>query len=137
VSSPASSALTDRAACPAEPWLPQPPDWGRYSVESQLVDQRSFLGMYRTALRLRRDHPALGRGMLRWLDAEGLLCFAREPGFILAANLGTAPVALPVHREILLASRPVTDGSLPPDTAAWLSALPLRPCRRLGCHART
>jgi alpha-glucosidase len=121
----------------SSPWLPQPPDWGRYSVESQLADQRSFLSLYRTALRLRRDHPALGRGTLRWLDAEGLLCFARDPGFILAANLSTAPVTLPVHREILLASGPVTNGSLPPDTAAWLSALPLRPWRRLRCHART
>ena len=67
---------TDDGACPAEPWLPQPPDWGRYSVESQLADERSFLVLYRSALRLRRDHPALGRGTLRWLDAEGLLCFA-------------------------------------------------------------
>jgi alpha-glucosidase len=50
-----------------------------------------------------------------------MLCFAREPGFILAANLGPAPVPLPAHREVLLASGPVTGGSLPPDTAAWLS----------------
>ncbi len=107
---------------PAEPWLPQPPDWGRYSVESQLADERSFLSLYRTALRLRRDHSALGSGTLRWLDAEGLLCFAREPGFIFAANLGAAPAPLPAHREILLASAPVTGGSLPPDTAAWLSS---------------
>ncbi|MGH3183752.1 MAG: DUF3459 domain-containing protein, partial [Streptosporangiaceae bacterium] len=85
-------------------------------------DEHSFLSLYRTALRLRRDHPALGRGTLRWLDAEGLLCFAREPGFILAANLGAAPVQLPAHRKILLASGPVTNGRLPPDTAAWLSA---------------
>ena len=93
----------------AEPWLPQPPDWGRYSVESQLADERSFLSLYRTALRLRRDHPALGRGTLRWLDArDGLLCFAREPGFVFAANLGAAPAPLPAHREILLASGPVT-----------------------------
>ena len=113
---------TDDGASPAEPWLPQPPNWGRYSVESQLADERSFLNLYRTALRLRRDHPALGRGALRWLDAEGLLCFAREPGFILAANLGTAPAPLPAHREILLASEPVTGGSLPPDAAAWLSS---------------
>ena len=73
------------------------------------------------ALRLRREHPALGRGTLRWLDAEGLLCFAREPGFVLAANLGAGPAQLPAHREILLASGPVTHGSLPPDTAVWLS----------------
>jgi alpha-glucosidase len=91
-------------------------------VESELADERSFLHLYRTALRLRRDHPALGRGTLRWLDAgPELLCFAREPGFILAANLGPAPVPLPAHREILLASGPVT-GGLPPGTAVWLSA---------------
>ena len=50
-----------------------------------------------------------------------MLCFAREPGFILAANLGAVPAPLPAHREILLASEPVTGDRLPPDTAAWLS----------------
>jgi len=117
-------SLTQDGGRPAEPWLPQPPDWGRHSVDSQLADEHSFLGLYRTALRLRRVHPALGRGTLRWLDREdsSLLCFAREPGFILAANLGTAPAPLPAHREVLLASGPVTGGGLPPDTAAWLSA---------------
>jgi alpha-glucosidase len=85
------------------------------------------VNLYRSALRLRRDHPTLGRGApgpdtLRWLgpDQGGLLCFAREPGFVLAANLGPAPVPLPAHRDVLLASGPVADGSLPPDTAVWL-----------------
>jgi alpha-glucosidase len=98
---------------------------GRYSVESQLADERSLLSLYRAALRLRRDHPALGSGALRWLEqpeGTGWLCFAREPGFIFAANLGPAAAPLPAHREILLASEPVADASLPPDTAAWLSA---------------
>jgi alpha-glucosidase len=113
---------TGQGSSPAVPWLPQPADWGRYSVESQLTDEHSTLNLYRSALRLRRDHPALGPGELRWLGADdgGLLCFAREPGFILAANLGAAPVPLPAHREVLLTSGPVTGGSLPPDTAAWL-----------------
>ena len=62
---------TDDGAAPAGPWLPQPCDWGRYSVESQLADEHSFLSLYRTALRLRRDHPALGRGTLSWLDQGG------------------------------------------------------------------
>ena len=93
-------------------------------MESQLADEHSFLNLYRAALRLRRDHPALGRGTLRWLESgdPGLLCFARDPGFVLAANFGPAPAPLPAHREILLASEPVTAGLLPPDTAAWLSA---------------
>jgi alpha-glucosidase len=107
-------------------------------VESQLADEHSTVNLYRSALRLRRDHPALGRGTpspdapgpdapgrdaLRWLgpDERGLLCFAREPGFVLAANLGPAPVPLPAHRDVLLASGPVAGGSLPPDTAVWLA----------------
>jgi alpha-glucosidase len=116
---------------PAPPWLPQPPGWGGYSVEAQLADPDSFLSLYRVALRLRREHPALGPGTLRWLDgprgshSAGLLCFAREPGFVFALNLGDTPVPLPPHRGILLASESGpsgTDGRLPPDTAVWLSA---------------
>jgi len=114
---------------PAAPWLPQPPGWGSYSAEAQTGDPDSFLSLYRAALRMRREHPALGRGTLRWLevpgDAPGLLCFGRDPGFIFAANLGRAAVPLPPYREILLASEPDPlgpDGSLPPDTAVWLSA---------------
>ncbi len=117
---------TNDGGSPAAPWLPEPPDWGEHSVESQLTDEHSFLSLYRAALRLRRGYPALGRGTLRWLDAAaehpGLLCFAREPGFIFAANFGAAPAPLPAHREILLASGPVPGGSLPPDTATWLSS---------------
>ena len=116
----------------APPWLPQPPDWGRYSVEAQLGDPDSFLRLYQVALRLRRSHPALGRGTMRWLDGhdavgneQGLLCFAREPGFIFAVNLGTAAVPLPSHGTILLASEPdpvSSDGYLRPEVAVWLSA---------------
>ena len=105
-------------------------------MESQLADEHSFLNLYRAALRLRHDHPALGRGTLRWLDGpqaaagneQGLLCFAREPGFIFAVNLSPDPdtaVPLPPHQEILLASEPDPvgpDGSLRPDAAVWLSA---------------
>jgi alpha-glucosidase len=123
-------------ASSAPTWLPQPPEWGGYSVEAQLGDPGSFLSLYRAALRLRRAHPALGPGTLRWLDRpqaaagneQGLLCFAREPGFIFAVNLSPDPkaaVPLPPHQEILLASEPDPvgpDGSLRPDAAVWLSA---------------
>jgi alpha-glucosidase len=115
----------EHGASPAAPWLPQPSWWGSYSVESERADEHSFLNLYRAALRLRRGHPALGAGTLRWLghDVPDLLSFARDPGFVLAVNFGRVPVPLPAHREILLASGPVGgDGVLPPDTAAWLSS---------------
>jgi alpha-glucosidase len=105
------------------PWLPQPPGWGGYSVEAEQGEPDSFLEMYQAATRLRRQHPALGSGSMRWLDSSaGVLSFAREPGFVFVANLGTEPVELPAHREILLVSEPLREGLLPPDGAAWLSA---------------
>jgi alpha-glucosidase len=115
---------TEGGASPAPPWLPQPDGWGRYSVAVQRDDPGSFLSLYRAALRLRRTHPALGLGAMRWLPSpEGTLVFARDPGFVFAANLGSSPVPVPLpsHREILLTSGPVRDGTLPPDTAAWLA----------------
>ncbi len=110
-----------RAGPSGPSWLPQPPDWGRFSVETESADPESFLTLYRTSLRLRREHPALGRGTMRWLESPpDSLIFSREPGFVLAANLGQAAIPLPTHSGILLTSGPVSDGSLPPDTAAWL-----------------
>ena len=37
-------------------------------------------------------------------------------------NLGPAAAPIPKHARILLASDPVTDGKLPPDTAVWLAS---------------
>ena len=112
------------SAGPAGPsWLPQPPGWGGYSAETEQADPDSFLSLYITALRLRRQHPALGAGHMRWLDSPaGVLSFAREPGFVFIANFGAAPVPLPGHREVLLATEPLPGALLPPDAAAWLSA---------------
>ncbi len=107
----------------APPWLPQPADWGHYSVAAEREDPGSFLNLYRSALRLRRSHPALGRGDMCWLDGQpaGLHCFAREPGFTCAVNFGEVPGELPPHTKILLASEPVSDSKLPPFAAAWLA----------------
>jgi len=109
---------------PAPPWLPQPPDWGRYSVASERDDPDSFLSLYRAALRLRRAHPALGAGAMRWLESpDDTLVFARDPGFVFAANLSTTTISLPPHREVLLASTAAAGdgGELPPNTAVWLA----------------
>jgi len=101
-------------------------------VATQTGDLDSFLSLYATALRIRRGHPALGTGAdgsisMRWLKApDDALFFAREPGFVFAANLGATPVALPPHTEVLVASGPLdSGGALPPNTAVWLANLQL------------
>ena len=103
------------------PWLPQPADWKDRTVRAQTGDPHSMLELYRAALALRRTEPALGDGTLTWLPApDGVLAFAREPGFTCLVNLGGAAVPLPAHDALLLASGPLDDDRLPPDTAVWL-----------------
>jgi alpha-glucosidase len=104
-----------------QPWLPQPREWRAYTAAAQSGDPGSMLELYRAALRLRREEPALGDGPLEWLPAaEQVLAFERGSGFACVANLSDVPVELPEHDEVLLASARVEHRRLAPDTAAWL-----------------
>jgi alpha-glucosidase len=109
-------------AAAAPPWLPQPPAWEALAVAVQDGDPASMLELYRAALRLRRAHPALGDGTLRWLEApEGVLAFARDPGFACVVNVSGRPAPLATGTDVLLASGPLgPDGAVPEDTAVWL-----------------
>ena len=109
----------------AEPWLPQPAHWADRTVQAQSGAVDSMLELYRTALRTRAAEAALGDGAIRWLPApDGVLAFARDDstggGVLCVTNLTAAPVALPDHAGVLLASGPVTGADLPADTTAWL-----------------
>ncbi|GAB3980322.1 glycoside hydrolase family 13 protein [Actinoallomurus acanthiterrae] len=102
-----------------DPWLPQPPSWRDLTVEAQATDPSSTLGLYRKALRLRRER--LGDGTLAWRSmGEDVLAFDRDSGVTCVVNLGARPVRLPEGRSALLASGPLERGELPPDTAVWL-----------------
>ena len=102
-------------------WLPQPAEWRYHTVAAQTGDPDSMLELYRRALRSRRAEPALGDGTMTWLDAaDGVLAFAREPGFTCVANLSQSPVGLPAHDSVLLASGLLDGDKLPVDTTVWL-----------------
>jgi alpha-glucosidase len=103
------------------PWLPQPTAWRAYTAELQEQLSDSMLALYRQALRIRRARPGLGDGSVSWLEAPpGVLAFARGARFACVVNLSAASVTLPPHDRVLLASGPVSDGLLAPDTAVWL-----------------
>jgi alpha-glucosidase len=100
----------------APTWLPQPAGWGPRTVEAQRADPSSMLSLYREAIRLR---PA---GPMRWLGGvPDTLAFARDGGFVCVVNMGREPAPLPRGHEVLLASGPVDEGTLPADTAVWLT----------------
>jgi alpha-glucosidase len=108
----------------AAPWLPQPADWGTYSVEAQDGDPAASLELYRKALAIRAHHPALGDGELAWVEPSSgtgsVLAFTREPGFGCWVNFGDEPLSLPEGATVLLSSDEFDGHVLPKDTTAWL-----------------
>ncbi len=108
----------------SEPWLPQPASWGELSVAAQSGDPGSMLELYRSALRLRRDHPAFRAQEMTWLDApSGVLRFRRGDDLEVVVNLTSDDVPMALgDRHVVLASVPL-DGEgdrLPGDAAVWL-----------------
>jgi alpha-glucosidase len=105
----------------SEPWLPQPKNWASLTVQAEVADSGSMLSLYRTALSIRRSHPALGDGTMTWIDsAPDVLAFSRGLGFVSVTNLSNVPVELPSYTRLLLTSTPLEGGLLPTDSTAWL-----------------
>jgi alpha-glucosidase len=103
------------------PWLPQPAAWRGQTAADQEGDPESMFALYRRALALRREHPALGDGTLEWADApDGAFMFTRDPGFACLVVFDASEVAIPAGWEVLLASADLSDRSVPSDTAVWL-----------------
>jgi alpha-glucosidase len=104
-------------------WLPMPQEWAKLTVERQLEDADSTLSLYRQAIELRKTHRAFAGAELEWYGAPAG-CFAyrrRGGGLVCVLNASETPVPLPAG-EILLASGPLNDRHLPPNTTAWLAA---------------
>jgi len=103
-------------------WMPQPGDWAALTVDAQRADPDSMLSLYREALAIRRRTLDLHTEGIEWLDlGTDVIAFRRGAHVVSLTNLGS-PIPLPPHREVLLSSAPVHDGTLPTDSTAWLIA---------------
>ncbi|MGN9764688.1 glycoside hydrolase family 13 protein [Micromonospora sp. SD12] len=110
-------------------WLPAPATWRALSVAAQTGMPGSTLELYRTALRIRREHPALAAdaGAVTWLEAgPGVLAFSRTAGdtvLTCVVNISGAPALIDGYGAPIAASEPLTgQGSghlLGVDAAAW------------------
>lgn len=110
-------------------WLPAPDTWRELSVAAQTGVPDSTLELYRTALRIRRTHPALSTAAAQivWEETRpGILAFTRAAGgtaLTCVVNIGDAPLVSTEYGELLVASTALTrEGSgylIPVDAAAW------------------
>jgi len=107
-------------------WLPQPADWGRLARDRQEGVEGSTLELYRTALRLRKEHR-LGEGDVEWLPeherSRSVVAFRNGPVTVVT-NLGKRAVAVPEGRVLLatvgLGRRDDGARTLPSDATVWL-----------------
>ena len=82
----------------AKTWLPLPVEHRLAAVSTQRGVEGSVLEHYRRFLAFRRRHPALVRGEIEFLDADGALAFVRSDGterLLCLYNLGATPLRVP------------------------------------------
>ena len=97
-----------------------PAEWAALTVEKQRADGASTLSFFRRALELRKGRGEFDGTKLEWLTPpKDALIFRRAGGLVCALNAGRRPIALP-DGELILASAPLVNGQLPPNSAAWL-----------------
>jgi alpha-glucosidase len=101
-------------------WLPIPPQWAALTVQRQLGRPDSTLAFYRRALELRSRRPEFVGTTVQWRSDDGVVFRVLDGGLTCALNAGAEPMPLPAGK-LLFASGPIVDGTLPPDTAAWLT----------------
>ncbi|WP_090624722.1 glycoside hydrolase family 13 protein [Azotobacter beijerinckii] len=101
--------------------LPQPAAYARYAVDRQEGVSGSTLELYRQILQLRREYT-LGKGQLRWLDADQDVLAFDNGDLRVLINFGAQPTALPAGGQVLLSSEQLEEpGELPGNMAVWLT----------------
>jgi len=113
---------------PAQPWLPQPENWGERSVAVERRSEGSMLALYRVALAHRRQLLA-GDETLTWElpDQPDVVAF-RRCDLLIVLNATSEPVDLDlpadVEWEIVVSSRGdhAHPSVVPHDACVWLRA---------------
>lgn len=106
------------------PWLPQPARFGELAVDQQAGRPGSTLELYRSLLRIRREH-GLAAGDLDLLDlGEGVIgidVITAAGVARVVVNLGEQDWLIPADARVLVASAADLTDRLPTDHAVWLA----------------
>ena len=117
--------------------LPQPKNFGQYSIEVESVDSHSPLSIFRKALELRQTLIAPEEIMWHETGDASVLHFSRPNGWHCITNFGRNYYNLGGVGEVIHSSGPLaqagvylihgvetTGNELPPATTVWVKATP-------------
>ncbi len=124
-------------AAPEDCWLPPPEGWAAHTVAAQYDDPASMLTLYRTALRIRREHRPANHRTPPFHDAGSAASpklygpddgswfgFEWGTGLRCLVNFGHGRLLMEEDAEVLLPSAPIEGRLIPPDTTVWVKAKP-------------
>ena len=103
-----------------ESWLPQPDHYGEYARDKQEGVEGSTLELYKSLLKLRKDHN-LGLGSFDWVEdycSQQSLGYQNN-GILVIANFEGEPIELP-QGEVLVTSQVGLNGVLEHDQVVWI-----------------
>jgi alpha-glucosidase len=101
--------------------LPQPADFGKYSVAANEADPNSVLNLYRSAIAMRKGLQCAEEIKFTFNWNRDVLHFARPNGWQSFTNFGKSPVKLP-NGKVLLSSQLIVGSQVPGETTVWLQA---------------
>jgi alpha-glucosidase len=105
----------------AEPYLPQPGWFKRYTIDAEHTDPESTLNTYRQALQLRK--PLQTTEELEFETAEEGAVHSRRPnGWQSLLNVNKTPVSLPSGKVIFHSGIGELGDTLPGETTVWIQA---------------
>lgn len=114
-------------AAGTDTWLPMPEIYGALAVDRQEGVADSTLEMYRTFLRLRREHQ-LGSAHLTWVEGYGDDALALRLSHqdmagdvVVLTNFAAEALELPAGATVLASSHRLPGTALPQDTTAWIT----------------
>ncbi|MGX5841702.1 beta-galactosidase BglA [Mesorhizobium sp. ArgA1] len=99
------AAASNAGFSTAKPWLPVPGKHLSQAVNVQQGDAASLLEHYRRFLGFRRQHPALAKGDIEFIESEGdTVAFTRREGneqIVCVFNLGSRPAEVDLGGQAL------------------------------------
>jgi alpha-glucosidase len=106
-----------------------PAGWDQYAVDAQMGSVDSMLGFYRRSIAIRRQLGGRRTDRMEWCPAPDDVLVYERKRLVVACNFSSRPVKLDLGGRLLISSDPLVRRrgrwlSLPPNSAAWLDALP-------------
>ncbi len=117
----------------AEPWLPQPPDWGRYAYSTAEDDEAGMLALYQELSVARASFAVVEPLAAAVVDLGADVAAVQRGNLVVVVNPTMGPLAIDLEHCALKSSRPVfssqpdemhTPGVIPANTTVWFTAAP-------------